>query len=427
MSSIGEILYPQHTFSEIQGGDDCDMYLRHAREAYRQDISALRKHLQIVERNLTNKKYNEIKYERVPSVAMNNYSPIFAAKDTDRFSQYLDTVASGKATISGATLLPSTLIYQARQSSVPSRDHKANKKLNALVKDHMVELNKKVVDGQWNTLVQRIKESGTLESSIAVCDVSASMNHPVFPDQTVPMDSAVGLSLLLAEVTKPPFNGAFITFSTTPGLQVVDLTQPLTEKYKALASASWEMSTNFVAVFEDLILPMAIENQLKQEDMVKRVFVFSDMQFDSAMHGGPGAWMTSYERVQQAFRDNGYEMPELVFWNLAGGRAGYSSYYGWDQSGNPIAPKPVTAHMEGVALVSGYSQAMLKVFLDDGVFEDKEDEKPKTGVAVKHKLSEEDDDLVEVEKVVKRQRIDPMGIMKKAISHKGFDMLKVVD
>ena len=116
---------------------------------------------------------------------------------------------------------------------------------------------------------------------------------------------------------------------------------------------------------------------------------------------------------------------------MAGGRAGYgNSNNGLGPYGNPIVPKPVTADMEGVALVGGYSQAMLKVFLDDGVFEDKEeDEECKT--AVKHKLSEEDDDLVEVEvdveRAAKRQKIGPLGTMKKAISHKAYDMLEVVD
>ena len=121
-------------------------------------------------------------------------------------------------------------------------------------------------------------------------------------------------------------------------------------------------------------------------------------------------------------------MPELVFWNLAGGRAGYDGYDGY---GNPIAPKAVTADMEGVAMVGGYSQGMLKVFLEDGVFEgeegDGEEGEVKTGV--KHKLCEEDEEMVEVEKEVevKRQRMDPVGTMRKAISHKGYDMLKVVD
>ena len=73
-----------------------------------------------------------------------------------------------------------------------------------------------VSDGHWNTLIQRLRESGTLQASIAVCDVSGSMSGPTFADGTNPMASSIGLSLLVAEVTEPPFGGAFITFSQSP-------------------------------------------------------------------------------------------------------------------------------------------------------------------------------------------------------------------
>ena len=45
------------------------------------------------------------------------------------------------------------------------------------------------------------------------------MNGPMLSDGTYPRDSAIGLSLLLAEVVKPPFSGKFITFSDTPVVQ----------------------------------------------------------------------------------------------------------------------------------------------------------------------------------------------------------------
>ncbi|KAK0634229.1 hypothetical protein B0T17DRAFT_621739 [Bombardia bombarda] len=116
VSSIAEILYfldhfPSSTL--LNTGDavnDRTVYLRHGREAYRKDISALRKYLEIVERNVTTESFPQIKYERVPSLAINQYSPLFINKDTDRFEAYLDKVADGKVKISGATLLPNTVI-----------------------------------------------------------------------------------------------------------------------------------------------------------------------------------------------------------------------------------------------------------------------------------------------------------------------------
>ncbi|KAI0148853.1 hypothetical protein GGR57DRAFT_231109 [Xylariaceae sp. FL1272] len=421
VSSIAEVLHPME---EITGGStdmDREFYLRHARERYRKDIAALRAHLDIVERNLAAKSLDKIKYDRVPSIAMNNYSKVFAEKDTERFEKYLEGVASGQNRISGAVLLPSLLVRKVRH---PGSVKLPAKNFKAALTAKMQALDNKVIDGQWKSIVQRIKDSGTLESTIAVCDVSGSMRSPVFPDGTCPMDSAIGLSLLLAEVTAPPFGGHFITFSEHPEVEKIDLSATLKEKIRKMESAKWNMSTNFVSVFEDLILPMAVRNKLSQEDMVKRVFVFSDMQFNEAQGRrqysneiGELRFSSSFERIQKTYREAGYEMPELVFWNLAGGRAGYDPFY----PGDATAPKPVTSEQEGTALVSGYSQAMLKMFLDNGTFNDPDEEEVKT-------TEEEGEDAVVVDaKRAKKQKMDTITMVKKAIGHKAYDPLKVVD
>ncbi|KAF5025625.1 hypothetical protein F66182_2231 [Fusarium sp. NRRL 66182] len=405
VSTIAEIMYPRETIdnANLRPTDDRETYLRFAREEYRKDISALRNHLDIVERHITDKKYESIKYDRVPSLAMNQYSNLFIDKDPERFEKYIDKVVEGKSNISGATLLPSTLIQKVRDISRFGTEP---------------TIESKVANGQWNTLVKRIKDSGNLESSIAVCDVSGSMMSPWFKDKTTPLDSAIGLSLIVAEAAKPPFSGTFITFSENPAVERVDLTQSLLEKYSDMKDADWGMSTNFTAVFEDLILPMAIKNKLKQEDMIKRVFVFSDMHFDDASRDSPLALAeqqaddaskpyTSFERIKSKYRNAGYEMPELVFWNLAGGGSSH---------GDTTAPKPVSSTEEGTCLVSGYSPALLKVFLDGASFEDPGevvDDKGEGGAT---------DETPE-----KKAKTDPSKLVKKAIAHKAYDMLKVVD
>lgn len=444
VSSIAEILHPVTEFQGLSkdGEENRELYFRHAREAYRKDVSALRKHLEVVERDMTANAYKNIKYDRVPSMAMNNYAALFATKDPDRFGKYIDNVAEGKARISGATLLPSTLIKSLRESNrtlgpsyFPGYDpdidediqnHKNSNKrkkgaAKAMVKAKETEIKIKVLEGQWNTLVQRVKDSGTLSNAIAIADVSGSMESPVFPDGTRPMDSAIALALLIAEVTQPPFGGAFITFSEKPVVQRVD--NPawrLSEKIDRIHRADWGMRTDFVAVFEKLILPMAIENKLKQEDMVQRVFVFSDMQFNQATRNDDDerGFAGSYERIQTRFREAGYEMPELVFWNLAGGRAGY---LGGPTGGDPVAPKPVTAQEQGTALVSGYSQGMLKVFLEGGSFEDDVEEEEIVETVG------EDEEVVVVNKQAKRQKLDPLGVLRKAVGHRAYSMLRVVD
>jgi hypothetical protein len=58
--------------------------------------------------------------------------------------------------------------------------------------------------------------------------------------------------------------------------------------------------------------------------MVKRLFVFSDMQFDESLtrnldDGDASEWETTHDRVVKEFKAAGYEVPEIVYWNLQGG------------------------------------------------------------------------------------------------------------
>ncbi|KAI9884311.1 MAG: D-lactate ferricytochrome c oxidoreductase [Watsoniomyces obsoletus] len=460
-STIAELLYPSSAVG--QEGDSRETYLKRAREHYRSKcLSPLRKALAVVERDVSAETFSKIDYQTVPSLAMRRYKDLFLEKDADHFMEYIDAVAAGEQRISGAVLQPAVLVGAAMKGSPQWRNQSGGKKrkIQDIVAERKAEMNAKVADGQWNSLVQRMRDSGKLESSIAVCDVSGSMFGPTFADGTNPLCSSIGLSLLLAEITDPPFGGNFITFSEEPQLVAVGGLKDyrtFTEKIQAMQSSKWGMTTNFVSVFEDLILPMAIKNRIEPEDMVKQIFVFSDMHFDSVQ---PRSWIyesepssdrrkpkhkddlrfeTHYERLQKEFQRAGYEMPKMVFWNLAGGARDDDSFAAWHQKN---APKPVTKDVPGTALVSGYSQGQMKMFLSGGLFGDDEEKKEE---AEAEKENDDDDEMVVletemkdgkeevVEKIEKKKKenenegMTPLKTLLKAIGHKAYSMLKVVD
>ena len=409
-SSIAEALFPRDRYPEE---DSRETYLKKAREAYRaQFISPLRRELDVVERKISAEAFEVINYSKVPSIAMNNYKDLFAKKDLEHYAKYIERVAAGKSKISGAVLTPATLIQQVRSSDYSRSTTTAE----GLVKAKVAELMMKTIDGQWASLIQRIKDNGTLSSTMAVCDVSGSMMSPNFPDGTVPLDSSLGLSLLIAEVTAEPFGGCMITFSENPTTHAVGGLKDkrsLSGKINSMMNVGWGMNTDFTAVFERLILPIAIKNKVKAEEMVKQVIVFSDMQFDSAQGGndnkhGSNFWESSFDRIQRKYKEAGYEMPRLIFWNLAGGRSGGT------------APKPVTKDEENCLIVSGYSQAMLKMFLDNGSFNEANEEEMEI-----EEVNVDEEGEVETKTVKKKP--DPMSGLWKAIGHKAYDMLKVFD
>ena len=77
--------------------------------------------------------------------------------------------------------------------------------------------------------------------------------------------------------------------------------------------------------------------------MLDVIFIFSDMQFDCC-----GAYNKStYQIAKEKFNNAGYELPKVVFWNLAG----------------KLDNNPATKDEMGVTLVSGFSSNLFKTFL----------------------------------------------------------------
>ncbi|KAK3038913.1 hypothetical protein RJ639_027541 [Escallonia herrerae] len=64
----------------------------------------------------------------------------------------------------------------------------------------------------------------------------------------------------------------------------------------------WGMNTDFQKVF-DRILEIAAERELSEDQMIKRVFVFIDREFDVASQN---PWETDYEAIQRKFGEKGY-------------------------------------------------------------------------------------------------------------------------
>jgi len=162
----------------------------------------------------------------------------------------------------------------------------------------------------------------------------------------LPMDVCVALGLLVSELTDDPWRGRVITFSEHPEIHRIT-GDTLSEKVNFIRTMDWGMNTDFQAVF-DKILEVAVGAALPAERMVRRVFVFSDMEFDQA---SAHPWETDYEAIVRKFSEAGYgaAVPEIVFWNLRDSRA-----------------VPVMSGQKGVALVSGFSKNLLKLFLDGG-------------------------------------------------------------
>ncbi|KAF5388840.1 hypothetical protein D9757_005607 [Collybiopsis confluens] len=356
----------------------------------------LRSLLLVPETLMSANKWSTIRYNRVPSLSMKSNMEHFFKHDPDRFQQYLVDVESGKKTISGATLLPHQIVTEVvKLHNDLQADTIKSKypKLAEMRKERAVP-QLRVLDGQWKSLIDRLKQSGTLDSSLAICDVSGSMGslsgsnsrHPS------PIAPAIALSLVLAQLVKPPFNQAFITFSADPQIVTLNPELSLAETIETMQNSAWGMNTDFNAIFLKLLLPLAVKIKVPKEEMIKQLFVFSDMQFDEASGQEYMDWKTNHDVIAEAYAGAGYDMPKIIYWDLAGN-----------------GTMEVTAEREGVAMMNGFSASMLKVFMG----EEEEDEGwEKVG---------------KTEKETDEDKFNPLIIMKKSVMKLSFDGLVVLD
>lgn len=271
----------------------------------------------VVETQMCSRKWNQIEYGKVPSVAMNKYRKAFFKHDGIRMNQFITDVHEGKEKINAGVLFPHQL-YQAIDNGEDAS----------------------AVEAQWNALPDYM--NGTTERILPICDVSGSMSG-------LPMDVSVSLGIYISERNKGIFKDAIMTFHDSPDMVVLEGT--LVQRMRQLSRASWGYSTNLQASF-DLILKSAVRENISLEEMPTKILIISDMEFNEAS----GNHSTNLDDIRNKYQAAGYVMPEIIFWNV-NGRMGNS---------------PARVQDSSIGLVSGFSPSILQSILKGKVYGPKE-------------------------------------------------------
>ena len=288
---------------------------------YRQTLSKLREYLRVTERQMSLNEWEQIDYEKVPSLANLRYKDAFLKHDEQRRSEYLSKLAKGEAKINSAVNFPHDVVHKYCLNNWGYlRVHNYDEALEQLWK------NLKEIPGLKDTLVVR-DDSGSMTSSLGKTNITA-------------LEVATALGIYCAEHCSESYKNKIISFSETPKYLDFSDKTTLHDKLEYLYKHSEVANTNIRAVFQ-LILKTAIDNKLKQGDLPKQILIISDMEFDAGVSyvGNP------IEESQLEFEKYGYHLPKLVFWNVCGRT-------------NTI---PIKTNDLGVYLLSGFSPNVLNL------------------------------------------------------------------
>ena len=299
---------------------------------YRKALSKLRARIKVVEGLMSANRWEEIEFDKIPSRAGIIYRNAFARRDLIA-KKYENFAKSKNTKVNASALYPHDIAHKAMSYEMRDVSYEDTQRL--------------MLQKYWENLPDYY--NGKQENGIAVVDVSGSMSGQ-------PMEVAISLGAYIAERGHGPFANHFITFSEHPDLvefKGVDIT----DKIQRAERADWGFNTDIESVFK-LLLKTAKSKNTRREDMPERLYILSDMEFDRGMNqrgASQNQINTLLEDIAQEWKEEGYELPQLIFWNLdarqdnipmlKGGRFAYLSGF------SPVMLKQILSGKDGYDLM----------------------------------------------------------------------------
>jgi hypothetical protein len=279
-------------------------------------------HTQVVENHMCAREWDKINYSHVPSVASARYQKAFTKHDAVRYGEFKAAAVKGEVKINAGALYPYDVLRSIRAGDPTA----------ALA--------------QWNALPNYLGDAGFM---LPVIDTSGSMQTPVGDGKSKLscLDVAVSLGLYLADKQTGAFANMFLNFDNNSKIHL--LQGNLLEKLAQIEACEWGGSTNLESAFKE-ILRVAVMGNVPQSEMPRYLLVISDMGFNPTSHN---ASVRAFDLAKQMFERHNYQIPTVVWWNVAHRSGGYGG------DGN----YPVSAHEQNTALVSGFSPAIMKSVL----------------------------------------------------------------
>ena len=273
--------------------------LGYSHKKYRKILSALRTRINIVEKLMSEGRWEEIEFAKLPSKAGLIYRNAFAHNDLikDKYEAFIN---SKETKVKAATLYPYEIVKKVTDT------------LDYCGRTDLEETEREVLNKYWaNQDTSMFNEASSI---LCVCDTSGSMTSK-YGTSVAPIDIAISLSMICAENNKSDFKNKYISFSSRPqfieieGIDFVDKVQRI---YRQNLCENTDLKATF-----DLI-KNAILKTKKIEDLPKTIVVLSDMGIDSMSYWRDKSRVkTEMELMREEWARDGLKLPRLVYWNCA--------------------------------------------------------------------------------------------------------------
>lgn len=266
---------------------------------YRKILSALRTRINIVEKLMSEGKWEEIEYAKLPSKAGLIYRNAFARRDAERYAEFIN---SKETKVNAATLYPYDIVKQVTNSISYWNDNL-----------DLTDIERETLNKYWKNQINYFNDKPC--KMMCIVDTSGSMTSS-YRTSVKPIDVAISLGMYCAERIGEPFKNYFISFSSRPQLIAVEGID-FCDKVKRIYQQNLCENTNLKAVF-DMLLNMYKRGNINPEDMPEQLVVISDMEIDCGSYWrDDNERKTEMELIRRQWENAGLKMPKLVYWNCS--------------------------------------------------------------------------------------------------------------
>ena len=271
--------------------------LGYSHKKYRKILSALRTRINIVEKLMSEGRWEEIEFAKLPSKAGLIYRNAFAHNDLikDKYEAFIN---SKETKVNAATLYP----YEIVKKVTDTLDYWGHTDLE--------ETEREVLNKYWNS--QKDYLEGKPCKMMCVVDTSGSMDSS-YGTSVKPIDVAISLGMYCGERIGEPFKNCFISFSSRPQLIEIDkMGIDFCSRVKNIYQTNLCSNTDIEAVFK-LLKNTILETG--QKDILDTIVIISDMQIDKMSYWRDEERVKSeMERIRIEWEQDGLKMPHLIYW-----------------------------------------------------------------------------------------------------------------
>ena len=271
--------------------------LGYSHKKYRKILSALRTRINIVEKLMSEGRWEEIEFAKLPSKAGLIYRNAFAHNDLikDKYEAFIN---SKETKVNAATLYPYEIVKKVTDT------------LDYCGRTDLEETEREVLNKYWNS--QKDYLEGKPCKMMCVVDTSGSMDSS-YGTSVKPIDVAISLGMYCGERIGEPFKNCFISFSSRPQLIEIDkMGIDFCSRVKNIYQTNLCSNTDIEAVFK-LLKNTILETG--QKDILDTIVIISDMQIDKMSYWRDEERVKSeMERIRIEWEQDGLKMPHLIYW-----------------------------------------------------------------------------------------------------------------